>query len=326
MWMRIETRLTRALGIRHPIILAPMGGASGGALAGAVTNAGGLGLIGGGYGDAEWIEQQFREAGNTRVGGGFITWSLAQAPQLLDIMLAHKPAAMFLSFGDPRPFAPAIKKSGALLICQVQTRNDCLEALEAGADIIVAQGTEAGGHGARRATMTLVPEIADLLARESPETLLCAAGGIADGRGVAAALTLGADGVVVGTRFWAAAEALVHPNVQAAGVQATGDDTLRTSTTDIVRERYWPDRFDIRVVRNAFTDRWHGKEDELRANRPPETQRVHAAIASGDAAQAPIIAGEALGLIEAVEPAETIVSRMVEEAADILKSTARLVR
>jgi len=174
--------------------------------------------------------------------------------------------------------------------------------------------------------MTLVPEIADLLAHESPDTLLCAAGGIADGRGLAAALALGADGVVVGTRFWAAAEALVHPNVQAAGVQSTGDDTLRTSSTDIVRERYWPDRFDIRVVRNDFTDRWHGKEDELRANRPPETQRVYQAIATGDPALAPIIAGEALGLIESVETAESIVSRMVHEAADVLRSTARLTR
>ncbi len=324
--MRIETPLTERLGIRHPIILAPMGTAAGGALARAVTNAGGLGFIGGGYGDAAWIEQQFREAGNTRVGGGFITWSLAEAPQLLDGMLAHKPVAVFLSFGDPRPFAPAIKASGALLVCQVQSRDDCMEALEAGADIVVAQGTEAGGHGARRATMTLVPEIADLLAREAPETLLCAAGGIADGRGLAAALALGAEGVVIGTRFWAAAEALVHPNVQAAGTQATGDDTLRTSSTDIVRERYWPERFNIRVVRNAFTDRWHGKEDELSANRPPETKRVFAAIAAGDPALAPIIAGEALGLIDAVEPAETIVSRIVHEAADILKSSARLVR
>lgn len=326
MWMRIETRLTSRLGIKHPIMLAPMGTAAGGALASAVTNAGGLGLVGGGYGDAAWIEQQFREAGNARVGGGFITWSLAQAPQLLDVMLAYTPVAMFLSFGDPRPFAPAIKASGALLICQVQSRRDCLEALEAGADIVVAQGTEAGGHGARRATLTLVPEIADLLAQEAPETLLCAAGGIADGRGLAAALALGADGVVVGTRFWAAAEALVHPNVQAAGVQATGDDTLRTSSTDIVRERYWPDPFNIRVVRNAFTDRWHGKEDELRANRPPETERVFAAISAGDPSFAPVIAGEALGLIDVVEPAATIVSRMVYEAADVLKSTARMVR
>ena len=216
-------------------------------------------------GTSDRIEHEFREAGNARIGGGFITWSMAKAPHLLTLMLAHNPVAVCLSFGDPRPFAPEIKAAGAMLICQIQSRQDCLEALEAGADIIIAQGAEAGGHGVRRATMTLVPEIADLLTRESPDTLLCAAGGIADGRGLAAALTLGADGVMVGTRFWAAEEALVHPKMHTAGVAATGDDTLRTKVTDIVRQKDWPERFDTRIVRNTFTSQWHGKEGELLA-------------------------------------------------------------
>lgn len=326
MWSTIETRLTQRLKIKHPIIQAPMAFAAGGRLASAVTRAGGLGLIGGGYGDAAWIEEQFREAGNERVGGGFITWSLARAPHLLTDMLAHKPAAVFLSFGDPAPFAQAIKASGALLICQVQSRSDCMTGLEAGADVIVAQGTEAGGHGARRATLTLVPEIADLLAREAPETLLCAAGGIADGRGLAAALALGADGVVVGTRFWAAVEALVHPNVQDAGIKATGDDTVRTSVTDIVRGKDWPSPFDIRVVRNSFIDQWHGQEAELSAALDNEIVRFDQAAKAGDPTVAAVIAGEALGLIDSIEPAETIISRMVQEAADILKATARAVK
>jgi nitronate monooxygenase len=131
---------------------------------------------------------------------------------------------------------------------------------------------------------------------------------------------------VMGTRFWAAKEALVHADVQDAGVRATGDDTLRTSTTDIVRDRHWPDRFNIRVVRNAFTDRWHGQEAALRANLPSEQARVFAAMDRGDAALAPVIAGEGLGLIQEVEPAETIVARTVQEAADVLRSSARLVR
>jgi NAD(P)H-dependent flavin oxidoreductase YrpB (nitropropane dioxygenase family) len=126
--------------------------------------------------------------------------------------LAHVLAAVMLSFGDPHPFAPAIKAAGRLLICQVQDMRHARAALDEGADIVVAQGTEAGGHGARRATMTLVPEVADLLAQRSPETLLVAAGGIADGRGLAAALMLGADGVLVGSRLWASPEALVHAN------------------------------------------------------------------------------------------------------------------
>jgi nitronate monooxygenase len=324
--MPIETRLTQRLKIQHPIIQAPMAFAAGGRLAGAVTRAGGLGLIGGGYGDATWLETQFREAGNARVGGGFITWSLAQSPQLLDTMLAHKPAAVFLSFGDPRPFAPAIKSAGAVMICQIQSVLDCKEALEAGADIVVAQGTEAGGHGARRTTLTLVPEIADVLARESPETLLCAAGGIADGRGLAAALSLGADGVVVGTRFWAAEEALVHRNFQEAGLSSDGDNTVRTSVTDIVRRKDWPSRFDIRVVRNAFIDQWQGRERELAGVLDGEISRFDAALSAGDASVGAVIAGEAIGLIDTVEPAAAIISRMVHEAVDVLKSTARLAR
>lgn len=324
--MPIETRLTKRLGIKHPIFSAPMAFAAGGRLAAAVTAAGGLGLIGGGYGDAVWLEQQFREAGNARVGGGFITWSLAHSPELLDAMLARQPAAVFLSFGDPRPLAPAIMAAGVPLMCQVQSIADCHEALEAGAEVIVAQGGEAGGHGAKRATMTLVPEIADLLAREAPETLLCAAGGIADGRGLAAALALGADGVVVGTRFWASAEALVHTAIQAAGVAAGGDDTLQTTVTDIVRGRDWPDRFKIRVVRNAFTDQWHGRESALKEDLADAVARYDAATAAGDASRSGIIAGEGIGLVHEVEPAAAIMSRMIHEAVDVLKSTAQMAR
>ena len=148
-------------------------------------------MLGGGYGDGEWIEQEWARAGNARIGCGFITWALATQPATLDMALAHAPAAVMLSFGDPRPFAPAIKEAGRLLICQVQDMQHAEAAIDVGADMIVAQGTEAGGHGARRATLTLVPEVADLLARRSPDTLLVAAGGIADGRGLAAAMMLG---------------------------------------------------------------------------------------------------------------------------------------
>ena len=127
---------------------------------------------------------------------------MARQPDLLDQVLAHAPAVLMLSFGDPKPFAPAIHAAGSRLICQVQTIAHTQAALECGADIIVAQGSEAGGHGAARATLTLVPEVADLLARASPTTLLVAAGGIADGRGLAACLMLGADGVLLGSRPW----------------------------------------------------------------------------------------------------------------------------
>lgn len=323
--MAISTRLTKRLGIMHPVISAPMAFAAGGRLAAAVSNAGGLGLIGGGYGDGQWLEAQFREAGNVRIGCGFITWSLKQQPQLLDVVLAHKPAAIFLSFDDPSSFSSRIKDAGATLICQVQTRHDANRALDCGAGVLVAQGAEAGGHADSRATMTLVPEIADLVAQRAPDTLLCAAGGIADGRGLAAALMLGADGVLVGSRFWASNEALVHPNLQAAAVAATGDDTVQTRVTDIVRGRHWPDRFRIRVLRNPFTDRWHAHEDELRASAQREAPAFDAAMASGDVRIATPIVGEAAGLIHAVEPAAVILGRMVTEAEQLLSGVGRYI-
>jgi hypothetical protein len=112
----------------------------GGRLPAAVTDAGGLGLIGGGYGDRDGLEREFAAAGNAPVGCGFITWSLQRRPELLDLVLAHSPAALMLSFGPPAPFAPAIKKAGAFLICQAQCLRHAQEAVAAGADIIVAHG------------------------------------------------------------------------------------------------------------------------------------------------------------------------------------------
>ena len=324
--MPIATRLTERLGIVHPVISAPMAFAAGGKLAAAVSNAGGLGLIGGGYGDEEWLGGQFRAAGNAAIGCGFITWSLQRQLDLLERALEHHPKALFLSFGDPAPFAHKIKTTGAMLILQVQSRRDAERAIDVGADIIVAQGAEAGGHGEKRATMTIVPEVADLIAQRAPATLLCAAGGIADGRGLAASLMLGADGVVVGSRFWASTEALVHPNMHAAAVAATGDDTVRQSITDIARGYDWPERYNIRVVRNAYIDDWAGREAEMRAAGGAERARYASAAAAGDTAIAAAIAGEATGLIQAIEPAAVILDRMIAEAEALLARGAGLAR
>ncbi len=323
--MPIVTRLTERLQIRHPILSAPMGFSAGGRLAAAVTTAGGLGLIGGGYGDGEWLEREFQAAGNQRVGVGFITWSLAKQPHLLGSVLAHRPAVVMLSFGDPAPFAPAIKEAGSRLICQCQSIHHVEEAVGAGADVIVAQGAEAGGHGATRGTLGLVPEAADLLARRAPGVLLVAAGGIADGRGLAAALALGADGVLVGTRFWAASEAVVHPNFHAAIVAADGDATVRTTTVDIARGLDWPEGFTIRVRDNAFVRKWQGIEHALYDAADVERPKYRAAFEAGDADNAGVIFGEAAGLIGAIEPAATIVERMVAEAQDTLRRGAALV-
>jgi nitronate monooxygenase len=322
--MTLRTRLNELLDIEHPIISAPMAFAAGGKLASAVTNGGGLGLIGGGYGDAEWLRREFAEAKNTRVGCGFITWSLARRAQLLDQALSHGPAAVMLSFGSPVPFARSIKDSGAKLICQIQCLEHAREAVAAGADIIVAQGAEAGGHGSTRATLTLVPEIADYLAKAAPETVLVAAGGIADGRGLAAVLLLGAEGALVGSRFWASSEAAVNPAFQKRATSADGDATIRTKVVDLVRRIEWPTSFTARVMRTEFVKNWHGREAELAELEVTdrEMQRYVSAMQSGDSDNTGVWVGEAVGLINDVRPAAELLQIMVQNATALLRDRA----
>ena len=316
----IATRLTRKLGLRIPIVSAPMAFAGGGALAAAVSRAGGLGLIGGGYGDPAWLEQQFAAAAGERVGVGFITWSLRKSPSLLTGVLKHRPAAVMLSFGDPRPFVEEIRGAGAALICQCQDLAHVMDAVEVGADVVIAQGAEAGGHGALRGTLSFVPEVADHLARHAPQTLLLAAGGIGDGRGLAAALMLGADGVLVGTRLWASSEALVKEGHHRAIVETDGDGTLRTRVADIARQLPWPVGFTARIRRNTFTQRWHGREEALEAAARVEGPRYRQAFEAGDPEHTAVWFGEAAGLIHSIEPAAAICERMVAQAAERLRS------
>ncbi len=324
--MALRTRLTNHFGLRHPIVLAPMDPASGGALAAAVSAAGGLGLIGCGYGNRAHLEAEFANAGNQRVGCGFITWSMAKDPMLLHLALAHKPAAMMLSFADPAPFAAAIHAAGVPLICQVHNLEHARRALAAGAAVLVAQGTDAGGHGlTTRGTISLVPNIVDLVARERPDVLVLAAGGIADGRGIAAALMLGADGVLLGTRFWATQEALIHPAAKARVVAANGDETIRTSVYDIVRDRPWPASYTGRLMRNAFIETWHGREDELRTLAGAQREAVEAADRSGDYDVSNVTVGEAIGLIEDLPPAGALVERLAAEAEAQLSQITRAV-
>ena len=314
----ISTRLTERLQIRHPVIAAPMDGIAGGRLAAAVSSAGGLGMLGGGYSDEEaWFDREFSAAGNQPIGCGFITWALRRKPEVFEAVVARKPKAIFLSFDDPEPFASRARAADVVLFCQLQTRADAERALDCGADVIVAQGTEAGGHGGTRATFTLVPEIADLIAKRAPGTLLCAAGGIADGRGLAAALMLGADGVVVGTRFWACEESLVPAPLKLAALAAVGDDTLRQRLFDIVRQRAWPARYTGRVLRNDFVREWLGREHELAADKS-QIERYRAAAQAADPQIAATIVGEAIGLIGSIEPASVILERMVDEAEQLL--------
>jgi nitronate monooxygenase len=325
--MRLRTRLTERFDIEHPIISAPMGMIAGGRLAAAVSSAGGLGLIGGGYGDGGWLEREFSAAGNARVGCGFISWSLAQRPELLDSVLARQPAAVMLSFGPAADFAAQIRQSGVPVICQVQSMAHAREAVGAGAEVIVAQGGEAGGHSGSRSTFTLVSEVADYLAKTAPDTLLVAAGGVADGRSLAAALMLGADGVLIGSRLVASSEALTPHGFHDAILAADGDATIKTSVIDLVRNYHWPSEFSGRALRNGFVTRWHGRENALTDSSiiASETERYWAAFTSGDADNAGVFMGEAAGLIHDVQPAARIIEQMVAQAHGLLGNAGQFV-
>jgi nitronate monooxygenase len=325
--LTLRTSLTALLGIEHPVLLAPMGGVAGGKLAAAVTAAGGLGIIGGGYGDPRagyggeaWMEDQYRAAGNARIGIGYITWSLIKFPHLFEQAMARQPAAFFLSFGDERAFADRIKRAGIKLICQIQDVRGARRAAEAGADVIVAQGTEAGGHGkSTRSTFTLVPAVVDAV---NPIPVV-AAGGVGDGRGLAAALTLGASGVLVGTRFWATEEALGASTTKALLVSAKGDDTLRTEVFDIIRELDWPEGYSGRAIANDFSAKWHGRNRELKGEISGERERYWAAAKAGDTSTAVTFAGEGLDLIHDIRPAAEVLHEIVDGAEAALRSAAQ---
>ncbi len=323
MTLPTSSRFSARFGLTTPIALAPMALASGGALAAACAHAGALGLVGGGYGELAWTQREYRLAlqqaqGTGRIGCGFITWKLGEDASALDWLLglpaAQRPRALMLSFGDPRPYAARIAAAGVPLICQVQRMDQVPQAIEAGAAVLVAQGAEAGGHGMNalhgRATFTLVPELADWLAARAPDVLLLAAGGVADGRTLAAALVLGADGALVGTRLWATAESLAAPGAQAQAVQTNGDGTARTAVFDILRRKHWPAPYDFRAIRNGLHRQWEGRIEALRASPDAARAAYDAGVAQADFNAAHATVGEAVGLVHDLPGAGEVLARM----------------
>jgi nitronate monooxygenase len=328
----IATRLTETFHLRTPIVLAPMALASGGELAAACAKAGALGLVGGGYGDLEWTRREWAIAADRlsgmgsqdRLGCGFITWKLDQDGSALDWVLSQpvRPRAIFLSFGDPCPYARRIADSGAALICQIQRMEQLPHCIEAGAAAIVVQGAEAGGHGASnhgaRSSFAFVPEAADWLSRNAPDTLLLGAGGVADGRGLAAMLMLGADGVVMGTRFWASQESLAAGGAVDSAIRSDGDAAARSEIFDVLRRKNWPEEYDFRALRNAMHREWEERIAELKDDPAGARERYDAAMAAGDFTIGHVPVGEGIGLIRDAPSAADLLERITQEASRLL--------
>ncbi|MEV6192130.1 nitronate monooxygenase [Streptomyces sp. NPDC051920] len=319
--MPLSTAFTALFGVEHPIALAPMGGSAGGELAAAVSRGGGLGLLGAGGGDPDWLARELPiVAGAGRPWGvGFLTWAVGTA--VIEQALEYGPAAVMFSFGDPGPYVERVRAAGAAVIVQVTDLDEARQAVQLGADVIVAQGSESGGHGSRhgRSTLPFVPVVVDL-AEDVP---VLAAGGIADGRGVAAVLALGAAGAVIGTRFQATAEALVDPSTAKALVDGRGQDTERNRVLDIARNSPWPSKYTARTLGHPYLDLWRGREEELAADPAAARLAYRTDVESGNVPALPVWAGEGVDLVTDLPPAADLVATLAAEAGQALARAGR---
>lgn len=322
----IHTPLCDLLGISHPILNAPMGGTATAALAAAVSNAGGFGMIGGTSGGGpDWLRTQIRavRAKTDRpFGVGFIS-SFPGVDDLVQVALDEQVAVINHSFADPTPYVAAAKARRVRSFAQVQSLAQAQRAANAGVDAIIAQGTEAGGHTGMMGTLALVPAVVDAVG----DIPVLAAGGIADGRGLAAVLMLGAAGVSLGTRFVASEEWGGGAWEQQAVLAANTDDTIRTSVYDQVRGALFPAEIADRVLRNRFNTTWDGRMEAIREQRTELQRALEKGAAAHDPEVVDISAGVAVGLIRSLEPAASIVQRLVAEAEQVLRQrSAALLR
>jgi nitronate monooxygenase len=320
----LRTRFTEMFGLDYPVMAAPMGLHSGGTLAGAVSAAGGMGSFGGTHPwkDPDWIRAEIatiRATTDRPFAVGFITPFLSFTGPLFEATLEERPAAVALSFADPQPWLTQAKDAGARVMCQVQNYQDAEMAIAAGADVLVAQGTEAGGH---TGTMSLLPFLAGIVARY-PGLPVLAAGGIANGRTLAAALTAGAEGAWLGTAFLATPEAVeVHDIHKRLIIDSDGTDTVWTQVYDIVSGLPWPAGIGARMRRNRFTAEWAEREATLRHRReefaPPEGANPFEAPPDPDTGM--VLYGQSASFVNAIRPAADVVRTISEDAEAILRA------
>ena len=297
--------LCEALEITRPVLLAPMASIAGGKLASEVSLAGGLGFLGGGYGDLPFLRTELAHVPQgCRVGIGLITWHMAE--NALEEALALQPRAVWLSFGDPAPHLPAIAKSDAVAVAQVSRVSEAENAIGAGADVIVAQGSEAGGHGRQgRSLFGLLPEIASSF----PETPLVAAGSINDEQGLRAAVELGAWGVALGSALAGTLEANDTELAKAKLVESKGDDTVQSTVFDHIRGPLWPEQYVGRSVVNELTSEWAGRETEMGPQLDELRKQYEIDNTESNMERRVLWAGEGVSGIREIVPAREVIER-----------------
>jgi NAD(P)H-dependent flavin oxidoreductase YrpB (nitropropane dioxygenase family) len=314
----IHTHVCDLLGIEVPIALGGMGSVYSPDLVAAVSNAGGFGAMGCHYLSAEQIRAgtgAIREKTKKPFALNFLVFDIQE--ESFAAALDLRPNAIALAWPRPdqdlKPIITRAHDASAKVTFMVDGVREARRAADAGADVIIAQGTEGGGHVGWQASLPLIPMVVDAVA---PLPVL-AAGGIADGRGLAAALALGADGVLLGTRFLATVESPLHTNFKQAILDSDGHDTLLSEIPDLAAGLVWPGAMS-RSRRNRFIERWAGREWALRQNQRDARSQVQEARMRGDPDEAPLSMGQDAGLIHDIRSAGEIVTRIAREAEDIL--------
>ena len=315
----LRTWLTDTFGLNVPVIGAPMAGAGSGRLAAAVSGAGGLGMIGaGGTASPAWIAEQadIARAGGRSWGIGLMAWVLADHPEQLEAVIQARPSLVSVSFGPYADAVKALQDNGIRVATQVGTLTEARQAEDSAVDVVVARGGEGGGHGRNDvSTLTLLQQVL-----EEVDVPVVAAGGIGTARGLAAVLAAGAAGAWVGTAFLACVEADTSPAARERLLEAGGEDTAYGRVFDVGQRLGWPPEYGGRALRNAYFDRWEGREDEL-ARDDAAAEELAAARGRGDLDVAYVYAGQGAGLLRRERTVAEVVSDL-SAAEDLLRRAA----
>lgn len=314
----IKTRFTDLMGIDHPIALAGMGGHTSPELVAAVSNAGGLGIYGASSDTPERLAEQVAAIRQKTQKPFGLNLLLAFAEDAeIRAALDARPAVLSTAWPRDEQDLAAIFRSaheaGVKVLHMVPSASDAIKAAEAGADVIIAQGTDGGGHIGLIGTVVVVPQVV----RAVSPTPVLAAGGISDGAGLAAALALGAEGVLIGTRFIATTEAPVHDAVKQAILDSDGTDTIVTDVGDILMGGDWPGAY-ARVARNRLIERWLGRPSEVRRHREELLADMFEARKRGEVDESLLYWGQGAGLVDQITSAGEVVTKIVGEAETII--------
>ncbi|NWG28091.1 MAG: nitronate monooxygenase [Ignavibacteriaceae bacterium] len=307
--MKFATKITELLNIKYPIIQAGMVWVSGWKLASAISNEGGLGLIGSGSMKPELLREHIQKCrmATDKPFGVNIPLLRKDADELVKVCLEERIKIFFTSAGNPRAFTPMLKENGCSVIHVVANLKYALKAQEYGCDAVVGEGVEAGGHnGADQiTTFVLIPQLVDAL-----NIPVIAAGGIADGKGILAALSLGAEGVQIGTRFAATVESSAHENYKRKIVEAKDNDTV-LAFRKIGLVRMIKNDFASRAVRAEY-EGWN----ELQLKELLGSKRERAGIFEGDETEGELEAGQVAGLIKDIPTVKELFGRFLNEISE----------